>query len=142
MIQDSVNKMTAWLAPYAPLKEIGNVFHNTLHLIDSVAEGEVVMLAKIDLSDGLWRMIVKEEDRCKFVYVMPYPPGTPASLVVTPDLKMVWVEIPAYFCAATETGRDLIHQTVEQTFLLPIHSLEGCMRPTKTPERSLEERTQ
>ena len=100
------------------------------------------MLAEIDLSDGFWRMIVEEEAKWNFAYVIPDPPGTPPRLVVPSALQTGWAENPAYFCVATETGQYLIHHKVEQKVLLPIHSLEIYMRPTKTPKRSLEERPQ
>ena len=58
-IQARMNETTEWLAPDAPVKEMGNVFHRIFHFIDSIAEGEVVMLANINLSDGFRRMIVK-----------------------------------------------------------------------------------
>ena len=72
------------------------------------------MLANIDLSDGFWRMIVEEEDKFNFVYVVLDLLGTPTRLVVPSDLKMGWADIQAYICTATETGRDLIHQTAEK----------------------------
>ena len=93
------------------------------------------MLENINSSDGIWRMIVEEEAKCNFAYIILGPPVKPPRLVVPSDLQMGWEEIPAYFCASTETGRDLIHQTVKKV-LLPVHSLEVYMRPTKTPKRS------
>ena len=39
------------------------------------------MLANIDLSDGLWRMIVEEEEKQNFAYVMTDQTGTPPRLV-------------------------------------------------------------
>jgi hypothetical protein len=59
------------------VEEIGNVFRRLLSLIDSAAADEVVMLSKIDLSDGFWRMLVEEEQKWNFAYVMPDPPGHP-----------------------------------------------------------------
>ena len=56
-----MNKMTEYMALDAPVKEIGNSFRRILYFTVLVAEGEVLMLAKIDLSDGLWRLIVEEE---------------------------------------------------------------------------------
>ena len=53
--------MTEYMALDAPVKEIGNSFRRILYFTVLVAEGEVLMLAKIDLSDGLWRLIVEEE---------------------------------------------------------------------------------
>jgi hypothetical protein len=42
---------------------------------------------------------------------------------------MGWAESPAYFCTATETGRDLIQWLVESGIELPPHPLEGHMIP-------------
>jgi hypothetical protein len=47
-----------------------------LSLIDEAEAGEVVMLAKIDLSDGFWRMLVQEDQQWNFAYVMPDPAGS------------------------------------------------------------------
>ncbi len=47
-IQNSVNETTT------KMEEIGNVFRQLLLLIDSAENDEVVMLSKIDLSDGFW----------------------------------------------------------------------------------------
>jgi hypothetical protein len=60
-IQASVNETTEHLAPEAPVKEIGNVFRGLLHFIDSVDPDEIMMLSKIDLSDGFWRMLVEDD---------------------------------------------------------------------------------
>jgi hypothetical protein len=97
------------------------------------------MLSKIDLSDGFWRMLVEEEAKWNFAYVMPDPPGSPIRLVVPSALQMGWAESPAYFCAATETGRDIIHRAVESKIELPPHVFEEYMRPTKLPKRSTKE---
>jgi hypothetical protein len=43
---------------------------------------EIVMLSKIDLSDGFWRMLIEDNAEWNFAYVMPYPPGSPVWLVV------------------------------------------------------------
>ena len=83
-----MNEMIEHLTTDAPVKEIGNFFRRILHFIDSVAEGEVLMLANINLSDGIWRMIVEEEAKCNFSYTTPELPGTPPRLVVPSDLQM------------------------------------------------------
>ena len=141
-IKARVNEKTERLKQDAPVKEIGNVFRRILHFIDSLAEGDVLILAKIDLLYGFWWMIVEEEAKWKFSYVILDPPGTPPCLVVTSALQIGWLVIPAYFCATTETGQDLTNQTAEQKVLLPVHSPEGCIRLTNIPKRSLYERPQ
>jgi hypothetical protein len=119
-IQAGVNETTAKLAPQGPVRKIGQVFRRLLNLISEAEAGEVVMLAKIDLSDGFWRMLVAEDQQWNFAYVMPDPPGAPIRIVVPSALQMGWAESPAYFCAATETGQDIIQGLVDdETELYP-----------------------
>ncbi len=135
-IQAGVNETTAKLAPQEPVQEIGQVFRRLLDLIDGAEAGEVVMLAKIDLSDGFWRMLVQEDQQWNFAYVMPDPPGHPVRIVVPSALQMGWAESPAYFCAATETGRDIIQGLVDDEVELPPHCLEHYMQPAKKAKRA------
>ena len=135
-IQPGVNKTTIKLAPQEPVREIGNVFRRVVTLMDSAALDEVVMMSKIDLSDGFWRMLVQEDDMWNFAYVMPDAPGTPTRIVVPSSLQMGWAESPAYFCAATETARDVIQGLVADTVELPQHCFEEYMHPQKAAKRS------
>jgi hypothetical protein len=137
-IQASCNETTKRLALEAPVKEIGHVFPRLLHFIDSVNPDEIVMLLKIDLSDGFWRMLVKDDAKWNFAYVMPDPPGSPVRLVVPPALQMGWAESPACFCAAIETGCDTIHKSVATNEQLPPHVFESYMHPAQAPKRSLQ----
>ena len=135
-IQAGVNETTVKLAPQEPVREIGNVLRRVLTLLDSAALDEVVMLAKIDLSDGFWRMLVEQDQQVNFAYVMPDPPGHPTRIVVPAALQMGWMESPAYFCAATETSRDIVQGLVTDQTELPPHCLEEYMRPKKSAKRS------
>jgi hypothetical protein len=119
------------------VKEIGNVFRRVLCLMDDAETDEIVMLSKIDLSDGFWRMIVAEEEVWNFCYVLPDPPGHPIRIVVPSALQMGWAESPPYFCAATETGRDIIQGLVADRVKLPPHCFEHYMHPTKSAKRSV-----
>ncbi len=51
-LQTGVNVTTAKLAPTEPMGKIGQVFCRILNLINKAESGKVVMLAKIDLSNG------------------------------------------------------------------------------------------
>jgi hypothetical protein len=124
------------LAPDGPVKEIGNVFRRVLCLLDDAEADEIVMLSKIDLSDGFWRMIVEADQVWNFCYVMPDPPGAPTRIVVPSALQMGWAQSPAYFCAATETARDLIQGLVAAKVELPPHCFEQYMHPSKAAKRS------
>ena len=69
--------MTERLALYATVKEIGNVFRRLLQFIDSVGTEEIIMLAKIYLSGGSWRLLVDEDVKLNFEHRMTDPPGIP-----------------------------------------------------------------
>jgi hypothetical protein len=64
-------------------------------------------MAKWDIKDGFWRMDCEAEEEYNFAYVLPQEEGMPITLVVPTSLQMGWVESPPYFCAATETARDI-----------------------------------
>ena len=80
-------------------------------------------------------MRVSEEDAWNFCYVLP-PPFPNQSLndrqiVVPASLQMGWCESPPYFCAATETARDVIDNLLASDVTLPDHRflnkmLENC----------------
>ncbi len=43
----------------------------------------------------------------------PQAPGEPTRLIVPTSLQMGWVESPPYFCAASETARDVAVEYIE-----------------------------
>jgi hypothetical protein len=69
-------------------------------------------MVKWDIKDGFWHMDCAEGEEWNFTYVLPQKEGEPVLLVVPTSLQMGWVESPPYFCAATETARDV---TMEYT---------------------------
>lgn len=90
---------------------------------------EVIVFSKIDLSDGFWRMIVEEQSKWNFCYVMPDVAGSPIRIVVPSALQMGWAESPPFFCAATQAGRDIIEYMIDEKFDLPPHPLESYIVP-------------
>jgi hypothetical protein len=129
LLQEAVNDTTVPLAPRRPVREIGKVLPRVLEFMASREEGQDILLSKVDLSDGFWRIIVEEAARWNFCYVMPDPPGAPIRIVVPSALQMGWMESPQYFCTATETGRDFIQWLVDQEIDCPPHPLEKFMLP-------------
>ena len=83
------------LEPDTSVKETGNVLLRLLQFIELVGTEYIVMLAKIYLYDGLWRIIVEEDSKWNFEYAMPKPPIILIRLVVESELQMRWAEIPA-----------------------------------------------
>jgi hypothetical protein len=52
-------------------------------------------------------MDCKAREEWNFAYVLPQEPNKPTKLIVQTSLQMGWVESLPYFCAATETVRDI-----------------------------------
>ena len=53
------------------------------------------------------------------------PEGEPIKLVIPTLLQMGWVESPPYFCAATETARDVSTEYINTEMgTLPTHKFE------------------
>ena len=66
-------------------------------------------------------MLVAENDKWNFAYVLPAVAGEPTKLVIPHALQMGWTESPGYFCAATETGRDIMQALIDGGTILPPH---------------------
>lgn len=105
----SVNKSTDMKkAPQHSMFALGNVIPRIIWTMATAPDEDIpFLMSKIDLKDGYWRMNVQEEDSWHLAYVLPkLSPEEPTRLVI-PSLQMGWVNSPAFFCAATETIRDL-----------------------------------
>ena len=131
----SVNSTTTQQSPDYPVKELGRVFPRLLNLMDVVPREEIIMFAKIDLSDGFWRMLVQEADKWNFAYVLPGTVGEPTRLLIPHALQMGWTESPGYFCAATETGRDIMQALIDGGTQIPPHVLDAFMEPSAPVRR-------
>jgi hypothetical protein len=134
VVWPSVNETTTPLAPPGPVHEIGKVLPRLFHFMAETPEDQEIRLSKVDLSDGFWRLVVKPEQKWNFCYVMPDPPGSRVRIVVPSALQMGWAESPAYFCAATETGRDIVDMLLREKVQLPEHPLEQFLQPHDIPK--------
>jgi hypothetical protein len=131
----SVNSTTIQQSPDYPVKELGRVLPRLLAFMNSVPPEETIMFAKIDLSDGFWRMLVHEADKWNFAYALPGTVGDPIRLIIPHALQMGWTESPGYFCAATETGRDIMQALIDGGTRLPPHVFDSYMEPTSGARR-------
>jgi PAS domain-containing protein len=103
----SVNESTEKTAPYGAIDQLGHSLSRIIHALAEVDDNAKVFFAKFDIKDGFWRLDAADGEEWNFCYVLPQPDGEPTRLVVPTSLQMGWVESPAYFCAASETGRDV-----------------------------------
>ena len=125
-IVPSVNSSTVKHAPAEAMVQLGQCLKRIIHtLATNYNPHQPFAFAKIDIKDGFWRMMVAEKDAWNFCYVLPSL--TPdqalddAEIVVPSSLQMGWCESPPYFCAATETARDVIDNLLNTNVDLPHH---------------------
>ena len=111
------------LAPQHAMFELGNVIPRIIWQMASAPDNGVPLLfSKIDLKDGYWRMVVDERDSWNFAYVLPPEHPTDQPELIIPDaLQMGWSESPPFFCAATETARDIADTYYRNNDQLPPH---------------------
>ena len=138
----SVNKTSnKELAPQHAMYELGNVIPRIVWTLATADPSMPFLFTKIDLKDGYWRMCVNAKDAWNFAYVLPkLRPDEPTRLVVPDALQMGWSESPPFFCAATETARDVALKTIEQNASLDPHPLENILL-NSTAVTSLPKRT-
>ena len=140
MVVPSVNENTVITAPQHSMSQLGSVLPRLIAAVASapVEDGNIIF-SKLDIKDGYWRMNVKHGHHLNFAYVLPDKEGERIRLVVPSALQMGWAESPAFFCAATETARDIAEDLANEPMgSLPRHALEDHMLPpNKWPEAGL-----
>jgi hypothetical protein len=86
------------------------------------------MFTKVDLKDGYWRMALNADDAWNFAYVLPGAGlNDPIQLVIPDALQMGRSESPPFFCAATETARNIINGKIHNNIILPEQPMENIM---------------
>jgi hypothetical protein len=116
---DLVNDATVKLAPQGDLDQLGHALSRIIHAFAKSDDGIKIFMAKWDIKDGFWQMDCQAGKEYNFAYVLPQDEGMPTTLVVPTSLQMGWVESLRYFCAATETARDVASDYCD----IPIGSL-------------------
>ena len=104
----SVNSTTMKTAPRAAIDQIGHVLPRIIHAFATVEDDAKIFMAKWDIKDGFWRLDCEAGEEWNFAYVLPSLVATnDIQLIVPTSLQMGWIESPPYFCAASETARDV-----------------------------------
>ena len=131
--QESVNNSTILTAPSEAVKEIGKVFPRLLQYMHDTPEGLHILFSKLDISDGFWRLVVREKDSYNFAYVLPQQAGNPTRIVVPSAVQMGWVESPPLFCVVTKSARDITQLLVDNKVCLPAHLLKDKISIQNVP---------
>ena len=125
-IVPSVNSTTVKQAPAEAMVQLGNCLKRIVYtLAANFNPQKPFAFAKVDIKDGFWRMRVSADAAWNFCYVLPAIEAVTTiddlELVVPNSLQMGWCESPPYFCAATETARDVIDNLLTSKVDLPDH---------------------
>jgi len=131
--QKSVNDSTVLNAPSEAVKEIGKVFPCLLQYMRDTPEGLHILFSKLDISDGSWRLVVREADSYNFAYVLPQHDGEPIQIVVPSAVQMGWVESSPLFCTVTKSARDITQHLIDNRVCLPAHPLKDKISIEKVP---------
>ena len=79
----SVNEATNKCAPEEAMNQLGSVLPRVIEaLAHAPDEGGDIMMSKLDIADGFWRMVCEEGQEWNFAYVLPNTPGKPIEILV------------------------------------------------------------
>ena len=135
----AVNDTSTKTAPQGSIDQIGHALKRIIHAFAEAGEEEKIFMAKWDIKDGFWRLQCREGEEWNFAYVLPREEGLPTQLVVPTSLQMGWIESPPYFCAASETARDVAAQYIEHPVgQLPGHKFECHTTPAADEQAQLQ----
>jgi hypothetical protein len=93
--------------PEGALDQLGHTLSRIILAFAKAKKDAKIFMSKWDIKDGFWRMDCEVEEEFNFTYALPQAAGMTIVLVIPTLLQMGWVESPPYFCAATETARDI-----------------------------------
>jgi hypothetical protein len=123
-------------APLHAMGQLGKVLPCLIYALANLpGDATHVLLAKLDIQYGFWRMVVPEKTDFNFAYVLPQlDPSEPTMIVVPSSLQMGWKHSPPFFCTASETGRSVAQSLLQRrTGTLPKHPLEHLMMDDIAP---------
>ena len=128
----SVNETTTKQAPAESMVQLGECIKRIVATMSKNHNPKSSFaFSKIDIKDGFWRLLVSDLDAWNFCYVMPSPTFTTdindTQIIVPNSLQMGWCESPPFFCAATETARDIIMDLLTNAINLPDHPFQHTM---------------
>jgi hypothetical protein len=117
-----VNSTTTKLAPKGSIDQLGHSLSRIIHAVANTKHDDHIFWAKWDIKDGFWRLDCEDGKEWNFAYVLPSSHGQEPTLIVPTSLQMGWIESPPYFCAASETARDVAEKYSQRPLgSLPTH---------------------
>jgi len=130
-----VNQSSAPLAPMNAM-QFGSTIHRTLQRIAySNPKFGPVLMSKIDLLDGYYRVPLSPSVALELAVVLPplKRKGNKPLIGIPLVLPMGWKYSPPFFCAYTETATDLVNSTINLRTPLTPHTLEQTINAISVP---------
>jgi hypothetical protein len=130
-----VNQSSAPLAPMNAM-QFGSTIHRTLqHIAYSNPKFGPVLMSKIDLLDGYYRVPLSPSVALELAVVLPplKRKGNKPLIGIPLVLPMGWKYSPPFFCAYTETATDLVNSTINLRTPLTPHTLEQTINAISVP---------
>ena len=88
--------------------QFGGALHRILHYIHhSDPRYGPVYLAKYDIKDGFYRMMLRPDHAPSLAVILPTYPGEEPMIAIPLVLTMGWINSPPSFCAMSETVCDM-----------------------------------
>ena len=85
----SVNEASKECAPMEAMNQIGQVLPRIIEaMAHAPTENGSILMSKLDIKDGFWRMVCRLGEEWNFAYVLPNKPGEPIEIVVPSALQM------------------------------------------------------
>ena len=118
-----VNESTVITSHHHSMSQLGCVLPQLIETVTAAPlDGGNIVFSKLDINDGYWRMVVKKGNHLNFAYVLLDVKDARITLVTSSALQMGWMEPSPFFCAATETARDVTEDLAkEKQDSLPKH---------------------
>ena len=114
-----VNESSEKTAPRGAINQLVFSLSQIIHVFAQAGPDDKVFMAKWDIKDSFWPLDCEKGEEWNFVYILPQLEGGPIKLVVPKSLQMGWIESAPYFCAASETARNV----ADDYFETPVGSL-------------------
>ena len=119
-----VNQETLPIAPKEAM-QFGRTLQRVLQrILDADPRFGPVLLSKIDISDGFYRIRLSPRDIPNLAVLLPQYADEEPMVAFPLVLPMGWVHSPPYFSAVTETAADLMNRRLQQNTTEPYHRLE------------------
>ena len=127
----SVNETTGDTVPNISLSQLGSVLPRIICEISETEDDNIpIFFSKLDIKNGFWKLVCQSGEEWNFAYVLPDVVEAPTHLFIPKSLQLGGVKSPSYFCAATETSRDVAMLYVQRLLgLIPNHKFEERTLP-------------